>query len=405
MNVHQIHEIEATLPIWRRNYIEPAPEMLELRPNGPVHRVCFPSGHEGWWVTGYDEVKAILSDPAFRPAGMPPEGFAPDSVILGSPGWLVSHEGARHARLRALISPAFSASRINTLTTQVRALVDRLLDGLAAEPRPADLHKSLSFPLPAMVICALLGIAYEDHSYFAGLSDEVMTHQHEKGARAESRQAWNELLTFIADNLARKRDHPGEDLMSDMLAAAGNGYEVTEEEMLGLLAGMLVAGHESTVAQIEFSLLALFRHPEQAAMLRNDPALAGQAVEEMLRMFPPGAAWDGIMRYPRHDVEIAGVSIPADSKVLVGLPATAFDPRYFPDPERFDITRPRNPHLAFSHGPHYCVGAALARLELTTVFSSIFQRFPGLRLAVPDNQLRLREDIITGGFQEFPVTW
>ncbi|RVO19809.1 cytochrome P450, partial [Sinorhizobium meliloti] len=197
---------------------------------------------------------------------------------------------------------------------------------------------------------------------------------------------------------------PGDNLLTDLLAAVDQG-KATEEEAIGLAAGMLVAGHETTVAQIEFGLLAMFRHPQQRERLVGDPSLVDKAVEEILRMYPPGAGWDGIMRYPRTDVTIAGVHIPAESKVLVGLPATSFDPRHFDDPEIFDVGREEKPHLAFSHGPHYCIGVELARLELRVVFGSIFQHFPALRLAVAPEELKLRKAIITGGFEAFPVLW
>lgn len=255
-----------------------------------------------------------------------------------------------------------------------------------------------------MVITALMGVLYEDHAFFAGLSDEVMTHQHESGPRSASRLAWEELRAYIRGKMRDKRKDPGDNLLTDLLAAVDQG-RANEEEAIGLAAGMLVAGHESTLAQIEFGLLAMFRHPQQRERLVGDPSLVDKAVEEILRMYPPGAGWDGIMRYPRTDVIIAGVHIPAESKVLVGLSATSFDRRHFKDPEIFDIGRDAKPHLAFSYGPHYCIGLALARLELKVVFGSIFQRFPALRLAVAPEELKLRKEIITGGFEEFPVLW
>ncbi|MBY2912170.1 cytochrome P450 [Rhizobium leguminosarum] len=393
-----------TLPMWRVDNIEPSPEMLTLCANGPIHRVRFPSGHEGWWVTGYDEAKAVLSDAAFRPSGMPPAAFTPATVILGSPGWLGSHEGIEHARLRTIVAPAFSSGRLKLLAQQVEAIAAQLFETLAAQPQPADLRRHLSFPLPAMVISALMGVPYEDHAFFARLSDEVMTHQHESGPRNAARSAWEELRSYIRGKIRDKRQDPGVNLLTDLLTAVDQG-KASEEEAVGLAAGMLVAGHETTVAQIEFSLLAMFRHPQQRERLGSDPSLVDKAVEEILRMYPPGSGWDGIMRYPRTDVTIAGVHIPAESKVLVGLPATSFDPRHFEDPEIFDIGRDRKPHLAFSYGPHYCIGVGLARVELKVVLGSIFQRFPALRLAVAPEELKLRKEIITGGFEEFPVLW
>ncbi|MBY3342085.1 cytochrome P450 [Rhizobium laguerreae] len=393
-----------TLPMWRVDNIEPSPEMLTLCANGPIHRVRFPSGHEGWWVTGYDEAKAVLSDAAFRPSGMPPAAFTPATVILGSPGWLGSHEGIEHARLRTIVAPAFSSGRLKLLAQQVEAIAAQLFETLAAQPQPADLRRHLSFPLPAMVISALMGVPYEDHAFFARLSDEVMTHQHESGPRNAARSAWEELRSYIRGKIRDKRQDPGDNLLTDLLTAVDQG-KASEEEAVGLAAGMLVAGHETTVAQIEFGLLAMFRHPQQRERLGSDPSLVDKAVEEILRMYPPGSGWDGIMRYPRTDVTIAGVHIPAESKVLVGLPATSFDPRHFEDPEIFDIGRGRKPHLAFSYGPHYCIGVGLARVELKVVLGSIFQRFPALRLAVAPEELKLRKEIITGGFEEFPVLW
>ena len=305
---------------------------------------------------------------------------------------------------RSSVAPAFSNRRVKLLAQQVEAIATQLFDALAAQPQPADLRRALSFPLPAMVISALMGVPYEDHAFFAGLSDEVMTHQQESGPRNASRLAWEQLRAYIRGEMRDKRQDPGDNLLTDLMKAVDRG-EATEEEAIGLAVGMLVAGHESTVAQIEFGLLALFCHPQQRERLVGDPSLVEKAVEEILRMYPPGAGWDGIMRYPRIDVTIVGVHIPAESKVLVGLPATSFDPRHFDDPEVFDIGRDEKPHLAFSYGPHYCIGVALDRLELKVVVGSIFQRFPRLRLAVAPGELRLRKEIITGGFEEFPVRW
>jgi len=213
---------------------------------------------------------------------MPPAAFTPATVILGSLGWLGSHEGSEHARLRTIVAPASSSGRVKLLAQQVEAIAAQLFETLAAQPQPADLRRHLSFPLPAMVISALMGVLYEDHAFFAGLSDKVMTHQHESGPRSAARLAWEELRAYIRGKMRDKRQDPGDNLLTDLLAASDQG-KATEEEAIGPAAGVLVAGHETTVAQIEFGLLAMFRHPQQRERLVGDPSLVGKAVEEMLR--------------------------------------------------------------------------------------------------------------------------
>jgi cytochrome P450 len=165
---------------------------------------------------------------------------------------------------------------------------------------------------------------------------------------------------------------------------------------------MFIAGHETTVSQLECGFVALFNDDDQLARLRKDPSLAASAVEEILRMYPLNP--HGVFRYATEDLEIGGVLIPAGSVVLVGAAVAAFDADRFEDAAQFDVSRERNPHLSFGHGPHYCIGAPLARLELETVFGTIFQRFPDLSLAVPPAELTPRISL-AGGFEALPVTW
>jgi len=276
--------------------------------------------------------------------------------------------------------------------------VHRLLEAMASGERPTDLHTALTFPLPTRVICALLGLPRTEIDQLAAWSHAVTTPPFLL-AEDEATTAWAGLSQYFAEHLAHKRGQPADDLLSHF---AFPPEDVTDEMVIGLAIGLFIAGHETTVSQLEHGFLALFEHQDQLELLRRDPGLAAPAVEEILRMCPLNA--QGVFRYPIEDVEIGGVTIPAGSPVLVGGPAAAFAADTFEDPLRFDITRTTNPHLSFGYGPHYCLGAPLARIQMQAVFGTVFGRFPDLRLAVEPDQLRPRASI-AGCFHELPVTW
>lgn len=206
----------------------------------------------------------------------------------------------------------------------------------------------------------------------------------------------------MGELVTHKRTRPGEDVISDLVAAQQR-WHYGDDHIAALAAMLLFAGHETTVSRIDVGTLLLLAHPTQAAALRADPALVGSAVEEILRMAAPASG--GLPRYAHADIDIAGVTIRAGDAVLLTASVANRDPAAFPEPDRFDITRDPNPHLAFGHGPRYCIGASLARVELQAVFSALPTRFPTLRLAVPVDQLHLRTDLLTGGLTSLPVTW
>jgi cytochrome P450 len=199
--------------------------------------------------------------------------------------------------------------------------------------------------------------------------------------------------------VARKRADPGDDVISRLCAADGTD----DDEIAALSMALLFAGHETTVVAIGLGSLLLLTNPGQRQALRNDPALIPAAVEEMLRA--PGKGGGGIPRYARADLEISGVTVRAGELVLLDNGAANHDHSVYPDPDRFDITRQAASHLTFGHGPRYCLGAPLARIELQAVFSQLIPRFPGMRLAVPAEDLRLNRDVLTSGLAQLPVTW
>jgi cytochrome P450 len=390
------------LPFDRAGLLEVAPLFRELQASKPISRVRTPAGDPAWLVLGHENVRTLFANPNLGRTHVDPEN-APrfsDSAILGAPtGSSPETEKADHNRTRMVLNRSFSHRRMEALRSRVEAMVAELLDDLAKRTPPADLHEALSFPLPALVISELLGVPYEDRGDFRRWSDGAM----DMTDRARSSESNARLQEYMRGMIAAKRERPGEDAVSDMVRAADEEGRLTEEELVQLAAGLLFAGHETTVTRIDSGTLMLLVHDDQRRLLQADPSLAAGAVEEILRLTssPVGA----LPRYALADIEIGGVTIKAGELVLLGTSAANRDEGVFADPDRFDITRERNPHVGFGHGYRFCLGAPLARIELQAVFGALFQRFPTLRLAVPFEEIRMRSHLLTGGLEALPVTW
>lgn len=378
--------------------------------NESVEQVKTPAGDPAWLVTGYDTVKGLLTDPRLGRSHAEPEKAArfSDAAIFGGPmGGSPSTERSEHAQMRGLLTPAFSARRMASLRPRVQELVDGLLDALGQRTPPVDFHEAISFPLPALVICELLAVPYEDREEFRRWSDEAadMT----DGAR--SRAGLARLHDYMRGLIQRKRSLPAEDVLSDLLAVQRIAPDrFTDNHVVELAAGLLFAGHETTVAAIDKGVLLLLTNPVALEALQRDPTLVPRVVEEILRVPNPvetarASSLRGLPRYANAEVEVGGVTIQAGDLVLLDLQSANVDDRIFPTPEAFDVTREAIAHLTFGHGPHYCIGAPLARIELQTLFGTLLQRFPTLRLAVPSDELRLRSHLLTGGLTELPLTW
>ncbi|MEO7195179.1 MAG: cytochrome P450 [Pseudonocardiaceae bacterium] len=390
------------LPFSRPGVLDIAPLYRTLLASAPITPVRTQAGDVAWLVTGYAEVKALFADPRLGRSHPDPPRAARISgaAFLGGPSGDAATEAADHTRMRRLLTPAFSARRMHALRARVTELVDTLLDQLAEQSPPADLHEALSFPLPALVICELLGVPYADRDQFRVWSAGIVT----LTDREASTAALAQLVAYMHHLMARKRAHPGEDVITDLLAAHDDEH-FGDDQIAELAAALLFAGHETTVTRIDYGTLLLLTHPDQRAALQRDPELVAGAVEEILRVAAPSGGGGGLPRYAHDDIDIAGVRIRVGDALLLSGVAANRDPTAFADPDYFDITRTANAHLSFGHGPRFCIGAGLARLELRAVFTALSQRFPTLELAVPLEELRLRNDLLTGGLTALPVTW
>ncbi|MFP5346561.1 MAG: cytochrome P450 [Actinomycetes bacterium] len=391
------------LPFPRPDVLDVAPLYRTLQERSPVTLVRTPAGDLAWLVTGYLEAKALFADPRLARSAPDPSQAAriSDSALLGGSMGDPATEATRHAQLRRLLTPAFSARRMQQLREHVGDLVADLLDRLAVQGRPADLHEALSFPLPVLVICELLGVPSDDRDRFRSWSEGASR----LDDRAAATDSLAHLTGYMRQLVSAKRASPGEDVISDLLAAVEGPSDDVDEQVAGLAAMLLFAGHETTVTRIDFGTLWLLTNPEQAAALRADPdRLAPFAVEEILRVSAPSNGGE-LPRYAHADIDIAGITIRTGDAVLLACSAANRDPALCDDPDAFHVTRLPTQHLAFGHGPRYCLGASLARVELRAVFTALPLRLPTLRLAVPIHRLRLRADLLTGGLTELPVTW
>jgi cytochrome P450 len=376
-----------------------------------AERATTPAGDSAWLVSDYKTVKRLLADPRLGRTHPDPDRASrySESVIFGRAQPASPTEASDHARMRRLLGPWFAARRLEVLRPRVQQIVDGLLDDLEAIGAPVDFHEAVSFPLPALVICELLGVPYADREEFRRWSDDAadMTDQ------ARSFGGLAALWQYMNGLVAAKLDDPGDDVLSGLVAAHradpdGFGLEVVAQ----LGDGLLFAGHETTVAAIDTGVVLLSTHPEQRDALHRDPSLVPGAVEEILRSALPGAQaaadngrTQGLARWANADLDVDGVTIPAGDLVMLGLQEANRDPQLISGPSGFDISRRPNPHLTFGYGPHFCIGAPLARLELQVLFTALLDRFHALAVAVPIEQLQPRTELLTGGLAALPVTW
>jgi len=376
-----------------------------LRRQSPVVRVKRPLTDDGYFVTRYDDVMAVLRDDdrfahERRNAGGKQTRLQ-KWLNLGMNDTMIMRDGADHRRLRGLVHKVFTPARVEALAGRVAELVGRLLDGMQAQGR-ADLIAGLALPLPITVICDLMGVPEEDRLTFrrrvAGLID--IEGQGALGmARILVRVAW--LFRYFRQLIARRRAQRGEDLLSAMIAAEEDGQRMSPEELVGSTFLLLFAGHETTVNLIGNGMLALLDHPDQRERLARDPSLIDQAIEELLRYTSPVHV--PAPRYARQDLELSGVAIPRGSAVVAAIASANHDEAKFPDPERLDLTRSPNKHVAFGFGAHYCIGAPLARMEARAAFLALLERFPGARLAIPREKVVWRRSMSLRGLQALPL--
>lgn len=387
----------------------PFPVFAALRDQGAVQRVTLRDGLPAWVVLRYDEAKAALNDPRLSKDMHAAFAAGPEIVDEGLPGpafarHMLAVDPPDHTRLRQIVAGRFSHHSVVGLEPRVREIIAALLDDIAQQGPAAevDLMATFAFPMPFTVICEMLGIPPEHRDPLGASLNALLRPLSSPELQAEAQRASDALAATFAEVLRAKEAAPGDDLISDLVIACGQG-RLDRIELQSTVFNLIVAGHETTTNVIGNTTLALFRHPELRAALTADPARIPGAIEELLRH--DGPAHHATFRFAVEDVELGGVTIPAGGQVLVCLAAANRDERRFEHPDRLDPDRGGPRHLGFGHGVHHCLGAGLARLEATLAIGALLERFPVLRPATRLEDLRWDrgDGIVLRGLTSLPV--
>jgi cytochrome P450 len=378
----------------------PSPDYADLRETCPVAPIELPDGTIAYLVTRHADVRQVFTDPRFSRAAAGGENRPTRELGSLAEDSLIGMDPPRHTAIRKVVSHAFTFRRVEELRPTVAALIDGMIDRLEAAGPPADLIRYVSAPLPIYVIGKLFGIPEEDHDRVRQWSDALV------GDWDADPDAPRAALAAFGELIEQRRRRPGDDLMSALINAWDAQDDLTERELISVTAGIFVGGHETTTNQINLFLLVLARHPDQFAGLRgDDPESVARAVEELSRFIQLGDNGVLLPRVTTQEVELGGVLLPAGAAVLPAVVSANRDSTVFADADHLDLSRASNPHLGFGAGPHHCLGAALARMELQEALGALLRRLPGLRPAVPEAQLRFRPGLVVRSLETLPVTW
>lgn len=374
----------------------PFPTYEQMREKEPIMRILFPDGHYGWIITRYSDAVEALKDPRFV-KDMRNAGIEEDMLFINNN--MLFSDPPDHKRLRGLVQKAFTPQLISGMRERIQQIADELLAEVEGQ-ESINLIDEYAFPLPIIVISEMLGVPNSDRDKFRVWSNALI----ERSGREPDEDVRNLIMEFreyLADWFSKVRQQPGNDLISQLIIAEEQGDRLTEHELFNLVMLLIIAGHETTVNLIGNGILALLQHPEQLRILQSRPELIHTAIEEVLRYNGPVEFSTG--RWVKEDLEFKGVSMKRGESVIISLSSANRDPEQFNDPDLFDISREKSPHLAFGKGIHLCLGAPLARLEGEIAINTLLKRYPNIRLKVDVSELEWRPGMIVRGVKEMPL--
>ncbi|MFI6949542.1 cytochrome P450 [Streptomyces sp. NPDC050422] len=366
-----------------------------------VSRVRLFDGRTVWLVTGHAEARALLVDPRLssdRENPAFPFFARRQAATTQKRVELLGLDDPEHNVQRRMLIPSFTVRRAAALRPSIQGIVDRLLDAMVEQGPPAELVNAFALPVPSMVICALLGVPYADHEFFEAQSRKLLRGPDGSDVEA-ARDALSEYFRVLIE---RKRREPGDGLLDELIAKQLETGALDLDELVRLAQILLVAGHETTANMISLGTLTLLQHPDQLALMRDGGDRVPAVVEELLRFL---SIADGLSRVAVEDIEVGGVTLRAGDGVLLSTAVVNRDEAAFPSPDELDLGRGARNHVAFGFGIHQCLGQNLARAELEIALPALFGRLPGLRLAVPAEEIPFKPGDTVQGLIELPVTW
>jgi hypothetical protein len=383
---------------------DPYPLYRRLRETEPVHRTA-----AGYWVLSrYADVAALVRDPrlgkGFHHLAASPmvaaRGGAGSPLIEEMSRWMLFQDPPDHTRLRGLVTKAFTPRAVERIRVRTQEIVDGLIDRVVGSGG-MDAIADFAFPLPVTVIAEMLGLPFVDTDRcraWTVAASRVLDPNQTREQLTRAVEALGHLSVYVREQIAQRRRAPGDDLLSVLIAAEEGGERLSEDELVSTVGLLFGAGHETTVNLIGNGLLALLRNPGQLTRLRDDPSLVPNAVEELLRYDSPAQL---IRRWAHEDLEVSGVRIAAGDELVLLAGAANRDPERFPEPDVLDVGRADVRHVSFGGGPHFCLGAMLARMEAQVAFATLLRRLPDIELAGGAPQWR--EQIVLRGLKALPV--
>jgi len=387
----------------RTQPFNPPGDYARLRAHEPFARVRLWDGSHPYLLTNYDDIRAVLSNQKFscepNQEGFP-HVFEGRMIADKADRSFLRLDNPEHDRLRRMVTKEFTVRRIEQLGPRIKETVDKLIERYAQLPQGADFVEHFSAPLPTEIITFLLGIPYEDHEFF---HEATRIQFGSKSTPAEVRKSLDDLFSYLDALIARKEREPQDDVVSRLVSEQLTPGHVDRLTLINIVRLLLSAGHQTTQNMTALGVLTLLQHPDQLALIKNDPALIPGAVEELLRY--SSVLHVGARRVALEDIDVNGKLVKAGEGVICSIPAANRDPSLFPNPDKLDVQRDAARHVAFGFGIHQCLGQVLARAELQVVYGTLFHKLPNLRLAVPFEKLRFRHDMFVYGVHELPLAW
>jgi cytochrome P450 len=391
-------------PFSEPNRLELHPMYAKLRAEEPLSRVQLPIGEPAWLATRYHDVRTVLADPRFSRAMARTRDQPRTHAIEDLDDGLIGMDGPDHARLRKLVAKAFTGRRVELMRSDTRRIVEGIADAMAEQGGPFEVVDNLAITVPVTVISEMLGVPEADRAQLRGWSEAMVSTTalpYEEIARNAK-----ELFEYITSLVAERRRNPTDDLLGALVKTRDeDGDRLSEQELvMSVTGGLLVTGTETTSSQIPNFVYALLTHRDQWELLCANPELVPRAVEELLRWIPLNHS-AMFARYALEDVEFGEVTVKKGEPVLGSVAAANRDPEIFDNPDELDLSREHNPHIGFGHGPHHCLGAQLARMELQSVLSVLIERFPTLDFADGADGTVWKQGVLVRGLKSLRVVW